>query len=107
MGHEQNNCNPFGHITEHLEQEMEDSSLVQFKGKVIQVVGTIITVSLPGVKIGELCVLRIPWEEAELMAEVVGFSQQATILTPIGDIQTRKVHMVPVGDNLRERVIDG
>ncbi|MDR2776680.1 MAG: type III secretion system ATPase SctN [Puniceicoccales bacterium] len=109
--------NPFGYIAEHLGQEIEDSTLIQVKGKVIQVVGTIIKASVPSVKIGELCLLKNPWEEVELMAEVVGFSQQATILTPIGDIRgvssttevipTGKVHMVPVGDNLLGRVIDG
>ncbi|MDR1457771.1 MAG: type III secretion system ATPase SctN [Puniceicoccales bacterium] len=117
MDKEQDSSNPFGYIAEHLEQEIEDSTLVQVKGKVIQVVGTIIKAFVPGVKIGELCLLKNPWEEAELMAEVVGFSQQATILTPIGDIRgvssitevipTGKVHMVPVGDSLLGRVIDG
>ncbi|MDR2629261.1 MAG: type III secretion system ATPase SctN [Puniceicoccales bacterium] len=117
MDKEQDNHNPFGYIAEHLEQEIEDSTLIQVKGKVIQVVGTIIKASVPNVKIGELCLLKNPWEEVELMAEVVGFSQQATILTPIGDIRgvssttevipTGKVHMVPVGDSLLGRVIDG
>ncbi|MDR3144155.1 MAG: type III secretion system ATPase SctN [Puniceicoccales bacterium] len=114
---DQDDQNPFGYITNQLEQSIEDSTLVQIKGKVVQVVGTIIKASVPNVKIGELCVLKNPWETSELMAEVVGFSQQVTLLTPIGDIRgvstatevipTGKVHMVPVGDKLLGRVIDG
>ena len=113
---EQEENSPFGYITEQLGQSLEDSSFVQVKGKVTQVVGTIIKASVPGVKIGELCILKNPWEDVELMAEVVGFSQQATLLTPIGDmrgvspstevIPTGKVHMVPVGECLLGRVID-
>ncbi|MDR1595569.1 MAG: hypothetical protein LBR91_01430, partial [Puniceicoccales bacterium] len=117
MSEEQDNTNPFTYITDQLEQFIEDSTLVQIRGKVVQVVGTIIKASVPGVKIGELCILKNPWEDQEIMAEVVGFSEQTTLLTPIGDIRgvsqstevipTGKVHMVPVGDKLLGRVIDG
>lgn len=117
MNEEPDDYNPFGYITDQLERSIEDSSLIQIRGRVMQVVGTIIKASVPGVKIGELCVLKNPWEDQELMAEVVGFSQQVTLLTPIGDIRgvssstevipTGKVHMVPVGDKLLGRVIDG
>ncbi|MDE6432483.1 MAG: type III secretion system ATPase SctN [Opitutales bacterium] len=108
---------PYGYITDILERDLEDSSFVQVKGKVLQVVGTIIKASVPGVKIGELCSLKNPWEDSELLAEVVGFSKQATLLTPLGDmrglspstevIPSGKVHMVPVGDALLGRVVDG
>jgi type III secretion protein N (ATPase) len=117
MDEELDGDNPFGYITNQLERSIEDSSLIQIRGKVLQVVGTIIKASVPGVKIGELCILKNPWEDQELMAEVVGFSQQITLLTPIGDIRgvssstevipTGKVHMVPVGEKLLGRVIDG
>jgi type III secretion protein N (ATPase) len=95
---------------------MEDFSFVQIKGKIIQIGSTIIKASVPGVKIGELSILKNPWEQAELIAEMVELSQQVTILTLIGDIHsvssttevtpTGKVHMVPVGDNLLGRLID-
>ena len=65
--------NPFGYIIDSLKQSVEDSNLVRVKGKVLQVIGTIIKASVPGVKIGELCLLKNPWEESELTAEVVGF----------------------------------
>jgi type III secretion protein N (ATPase) len=108
---------PYRYITDMLERDIEDSSLVQVKGKVLQVVGTIIQAVVPGVKIGELCSLKNPWEDSELLAEVVGFSRQAALLTPLGEmrglspstevIPSGKVHMVPVGDALLGRVVDG
>lgn len=108
---------PYSYITDILERDLEDSSLVQVKGKVLQVVGTIIKASVPGVKVGELCSLKNPWEETELLAEVVGFSKQAALLTPLGEmrglspstevIPSGRVHMVPVGDALLGRVVDG
>lgn len=109
--------NTLDSLTEKMDQEIRDGSLVQVKGRVLQVVGTIIKASVPGVKIGELCRLKTPWEEGELMAEVVGFSKQAALLTPLGEltgvssatevIPTGQVHMVPVGEELIGRVLDG
>ncbi|MDR1255415.1 MAG: type III secretion system ATPase SctN [Puniceicoccales bacterium] len=111
------NNSPYSYITDMLERDIEDAPLVQVKGKVTQVVGTIIKAVVPGVKIGELCSLKNPWEDHELLAEVVGFSKQAALLTPLGEmrglspstevIPSGKVHMVPVGDALLGRVVDG
>lgn len=108
--------NPFEYITNQLERSLEDTTLVAVRGKVLQVVGTIIKASVPGVRIGELCILRNPFEDFELMAEVVGFSPQGSILSPIGDIRgicastevipTGRVHMIGVGDKLLGRVVD-
>ncbi|MDR2436366.1 MAG: type III secretion system ATPase SctN [Puniceicoccales bacterium] len=108
---------PYRYITDMLERDIEDSPFVQVKGKVLQVVGTIIKAVVPGVKIGELCSLKNPWEDTELLAEVVGFSKQSALLTPLGEmrglspstevIPSGKVHMVPVGDSLLGRVVDG
>jgi type III secretion protein N (ATPase) len=98
-------------------ERLRDTSLVEVKGRVLQVVGTIIRASVPRAKIGELCRLKTPWEETELMAEVVGFSREETLLTPLGDltgvsgatevIPTGQVHMAPVGEELIGRTLDG
>lgn len=100
-----------------LDRGVRDANLVEVKGRVLQVVGTIIKASVPGVKIGELCHLKTPWEKEELMAEVVGFSKQAALLTPLGELTgissstevlpTGQTHMVPVGEELIGRVLDG
>jgi type III secretion protein N (ATPase) len=102
---------------EAFDLEIRDANLVEIKGRVLQVVGTIIRASVPGVKIGELCRLKTPWEDDELMAEVVGFSKDAALLTPLGEltgissstevIPLGQVHMVPVGEELIGRTLDG
>ena len=108
---------PFSHVTEHLGKQLGDVAPLEVKGRVTQVVGTIIKAVVPGVKIGELCTLKNPWEDWELAAEVVGFYKDAALLTPLGDllgvssstevIPTGKMHMVPVGNALLGRVLDG
>ncbi|WP_304945252.1 type III secretion system ATPase SctN [Verrucomicrobium sp. BvORR106] len=87
------------------------------RGRVVQVVGTIIQAYAPGVKIGELCHLRNPWQEDGLMAEVVGFAKNLVLLTPLGELEgissstevtpTGEVHRVPVGPAMLGRVLDG
>ena len=108
---------PFDYIPAVLDRAVEDAQPIDVKGKVIQVVGTIIKASVPGVKVGEICILRNPWEEYEVHAEVVGFTKDAALLTALGPmigisaetevIPTRRVQMVPVGMNLLGRVLDG
>lgn len=107
----------FDYITQVLDRAVEDAQPIEVKGRVIQVVGTIIKSSVPGVKVGEVCILRNPWENFEVQAEVVGFTREAALLTALGAmtgisaqtevIPTRRVHMVPVGDSLLGRVVDG
>lgn len=107
----------FGYIAQVLDRAVEDAQPIEVKGRVIQVVGTIIKASVPGVKVGEICILRNPWENFEVQAEVVGFTREAALLTALGQmtgisaqtevIPTRRVHMVPVGDSLLGRVVDG
>jgi ATP synthase in type III secretion protein N len=108
---------PFSHITELLERGMGGIHTLEVRGRVTQVVGTIIKAVVPRVRIGELCRLRNPWEDWELMAEVVGFSKEAALLTPLGEllgvssstevIPTGQIQMVPVGSSLLGRVLDG
>ena len=107
----------FDYITQVLDRSVEDAQPVEVKGRVIQVVGTIVKAAVPGVKIGEVCILRNPWEDYEVQAEVVGFTKDAALLTALGTmsgisgetqvIPTRHVHMVPVGNTLLGRVLDG
>ena len=107
----------FDYITQVLDRAVEDAQSIEVKGRVIQVVGTIIKAAVPGVKVGEVCILGNPWENFEVQAEVVGFTREAALLTALGQmtgisaqtevIPTRRVHMVPVGDSLLGRVVDG
>ncbi|MDL2290710.1 type III secretion system ATPase SctN [Desulfovibrio sp. OttesenSCG-928-F20] len=100
-----------------LESALKANVPIEVRGRVVQVVGTIIKAVVPGVKIGEICTLKNPWDNWELRAEVVGFVEEAALLTPLGDLQgissstevipSGSVHMVPVGPDLLGRVLDG
>ncbi|MFI3271272.1 MAG: type III secretion system ATPase SctN [Pseudomonadota bacterium] len=107
----------FEYIGALLEEAVQTTTPVEVRGRVEQVVGTIIRAVVPGVKVGELCILRNPWEDWSLRAEVVGFAKHVALLTPLGDLQgispatevipTGEIHSIPVGDDLLGRVVDG
>jgi type III secretion protein N (ATPase) len=107
----------FEYIGTMLRDALADSSTVEIRGRVEQVVGTIIRAVVPNVKVGELCLLRNPWDDWSLLAEVVGFHQQHALLTPLGKLEgisastevipTGEIHSVGVGPGLLGRVLDG
>ena len=100
-----------------LQTALAQAQMANIKGRVVQVTGTIIRAVIPSVKIGEICFLRSPGLDSEMKAEVVGFSQGSALLMPMGDMQgisnntevipTGRVHLVPVGNTLLGRVLDG
>lgn len=107
----------FEYMVNIIEDAVKDIKTIEIRGRVEKVVGTIIHAVVPGVKIGELCLLKNPWEDWELKAEVVGFAKRVALLTPLGDLQgvshatevipTGDIHSVPVGDDLLGRVLNG
>lgn len=108
----------FDQFSEAMGKSLAELNPVEMRGRVTQVVGTIVKAIVPGVKIGELVTLKNPHDEKwELKAECVGFAQQAAILTPLGElsgvssstvvISSGKIHTIPVGPDLRGRVLDG
>ena len=107
----------FEYIGSLLEEAVQTTTPVDVRGRVEQVVGTIIRAVVPGVKVGELCILRNPWEDFTLKAEVVGFVRNVALLSPLGSCQgvspatevipTGEILSVPVGEELLGRVLDG
>ena len=107
----------FEYIGSLLEEAVQTTTSVEVRGRVEQVVGTIIRAVVPGVKVGELCILSNPWEDFTLKAEVVGFVKNVALLSPLGSCQgvspatevipTGEILSVPVGDELLGRVLDG
>ncbi|MEM8622199.1 MAG: type III secretion system ATPase SctN [Pseudomonadota bacterium] len=96
---------------------VQNASLIEVRGRVLRVTGTIIEAMVPGAQIGELCILRGPAPDFELKAEVVGFQGRTALLTPMGEMQgvsshtevlpTGRAHMVGVGPKLKGRVLNG
>lgn len=112
-----NEQQPLKFITDLMKRGVEESNPIEVKGRVLQVIGTLIKASVPRVKIGELCSLKNPWDDWTLQAEVIGFSQDAALLTPLGEltgvssstevIPSGQMQKVPVGYQLLGRVLDG
>ena len=107
----------FDYIADMMGLAIQDTPMLTLRGRVTQVVGTIIRAVVPSVRVGEVCLLRTPGHDFEMQAEVVGFARDAALLTPLGDmhgissatevIPTGRTHMVPVGEGLLGRVLDG
>jgi type III secretion protein N (ATPase) len=103
-------------LTRTIELELLTERGVATRGKVLEVIGTLVRVTGMSVRLGELCELRSPAGALLQHAEVVGFSRNVSILSPfgrLGDI-SRETQVwglgrplsVPVGDGLLGRVID-
>jgi len=101
---------------EPLRSVLRDLSTVEERGRVTEVLGTLVkAVGVPA-SVGELCELRTR-NQATLRAEVIGFKGSSAILTPFGDITglsgetevkaTRRRFRVATGSSLLGRVLDG
>ncbi|WP_407646601.1 type III secretion system ATPase SctN [Caenimonas koreensis] len=105
------------YIAKLLHGAVDQATTVKIRGRVTQVVGTIIKAVVPSVRIGEVCTLRNPHDGSETHAEVVGFSKGTALLMPSSGTQgisgdtevlpTGKVQTVAVGRALLGRVLDG
>ena len=104
------------HLAAAIERELRTRPRIDARGKVLEVIGTLVRVTGLEVRLGELCELRSPNGELLQNAEVVGFSRDIAILSPFGRLddisrQTQVIGLkrplsVPVGDSLLGRVID-
>lgn len=103
-------------LTDAIGQELRGGSRVETRGKVLEVVGTLMRVTGLEVRLGELCELRAPNGQLLQHAEVVGFSRNVAVLSPFGRVadisrSTQVIGLgrplsVPVGDALLGRTID-
>ena len=106
----------FNHVISGLHSAIAKVQPLELRGRVTNVVGTIIRAIVPGAQIGELCYLDSIGAPL-LLAEVVGFQENEALLTPMGDmlgvststevITTGKSHHISVGPHLLGRVLDG
>lgn len=104
-------------IPHHIRHGIVGSRLIQIRGRVTQVTGTLLKAVVPGVRIGELCYLRNPDNSLSLQAEVIGFAQHQALLIPLGEMYgissntevspTGTMHQVGVGEHLLGQVLDG
>lgn len=68
-----------------LLHHLEEVELTTVHGRITEVVGMLIKAVIPQVKMGEMCLIKR--EKEPLAAEVVGFTKDEVILSPLGDMQ--------------------
>jgi len=98
-----------------LLNHLEDVELTTVHGRITEVVGMLIRAVIPQVKMGEVCLIKREGEP--LAAEVVGFTKDEVILSPLGDmkgigtssevIPMRMPMHIKVGPQLLGRVLNG
>jgi type III secretion protein N (ATPase) len=88
-------------------------------GRVVEVTGLVVRATVPGIRVGELCLIEPPGAEAgaRVEAEVVGFRGDEAVLMPLGELAgvgpdalvttTGRPLAVGVAPGLLGRVLDG
>lgn len=95
---------------------LEEVQLTTINGRITETVGMLIKAIVPQVKIGEVCLVKREGMEP-LRCEVVGFTREEVLLSPLGEmkgigpssevIPTRLPLHIKVGKNLLGRVLNG
>ncbi|HSX26967.1 MAG TPA: type III secretion system ATPase SctN [Chlamydiales bacterium] len=98
-----------------LMSHLEDVELTTVHGRITEAVGMLIRAVIPQVKMGELCLIKRDGEP--LAAEVVGFTRDEVLLSPLGEmkgigpssevIPMRMPMHIKVGPQLLGRVLNG
>ncbi len=96
---------------------LAEMSVYKVKGKVTELTGLVVKAIVPNVRVGELCLIESLYRSQPIKAEVVGFKDNTVLLMPLGDLEgigpgndvfpTGHCLMVPVGEELLGRVLDG
>jgi type III secretion protein N (ATPase) len=94
---------------------LEDLQLTRVNGRITEIVGMLIRAVVPEVKIGEVC--HIQREGEPLWTEVIGFTQDEVLLSPLGEmtgigpssevIPTGLPLQIKIGDNILGRILNG
>ena len=108
----------FDVIEKNLEKvmsELDELEMTSVSGRITETIGMIIKAVVPHVKIGELCLVKRDDMEP-LQCEVVGFTSEEVILSPLGEmkgigpssevIPTRRPLSVKVGPKILGRILD-
>jgi type III secretion protein N (ATPase) len=94
---------------------LDELELTTINGRITEIVGMLIKAIVPGVKIGEVCLVKRAGEP--LRTEVVGFTREEVLLSPLGEmtgvgpssevIPTHLPLHIKVGPQLLGRILNG
>lgn len=100
-----------------LEGSLTELDPYSLTGRVQEMVGLVISSRGPQSAVGGVCKVQMSASEPPILAEVVGFRRHEVLLMPYGEVRgirpqsrvvlTDRQAMVPVGQGLLGRVIDG
>ncbi len=108
----------FQNISEQYRGHLQNLELVEERGRVIQVVGTLLEGRLSEAKLGDLCELILKDKtDLPILAEVVGFTNDSTLLSALSSLDgvangtiirpLRRAHSIDIGPHLFGMVLDG
>ncbi len=90
---------------------------VVVQGKITEVVGLLVESTGPPASVGDVCIILDRHGDEVGRAEVVGFRSERTLLMPLGTVEgitpgytvitTKRPLMVPTGEKLLGRILDG
>jgi len=96
---------------------LESNELIKYIGRVTQIVGLTIEANGPSANLGELCFIHPLKGMKPVMAEVVGFKNNAVFLMPLGEMSgigsgcrveaTGRTFTVKVDESMLGRIFDG
>ncbi|MBA3957799.1 MAG: type III secretion system ATPase SctN [Parachlamydiaceae bacterium] len=94
---------------------LDELELTTVNGRITEVVGMLIKAIVPGVKVGEICLVKRAGPP--LLTEVVGFTREEVLLSPLGEMtgigpssEVIPTHMplnIKVGPGILGRVLNG
>ena len=89
---------------ENLMKELESLELTTVHGRITEIVGMLIKAVVPQVKVGEVCLVKRDGEP--LRTQVVGFTQDEVLLSPLGDMKGvgPSSEVIPTGKPLQVKI---
>ena len=96
---------------------IKEAPLYRVRGRVTELTGLVIKASVPGVRVGELVIIKGHGSRSSVKAEVVGFQGDEVMLMPLGElygigpdsevIPTGRPLSIKCGEGLLGRVLNG
>lgn len=98
-------------------RELAQTSTYKVKGRITELIGLVARAVVPGVQVGEICMIEAVAGRSRIRAEVVGFQDNEVLLMPLGNLEgiapgcevvpTGSTLSVRVGPKLLGRILDG
>ncbi len=91
------------------QRDLSQVSTYKVKGRVTELIGLVVRAVIPGVQVGEICLIEPLGDRPRIRAEVVGFQDKEVLLMPLGNLEgiAPGCHVIPTGRSMSVRVGKG